>query len=169
MNQYSGATLTVTLLLLFVISILGISAIQVTQFQEKMASNLQDKELSFNAAETALSAGENWILSQNTAPTPLSICGLYPCVHVMYQNVDFKQQTDAWWAANSAAYGTQLQDITTAPRYIVEYVQFVPDSPEIGNTTNQNMGTHYYQITARGTGNTDNAVTVLQTTVGRRF
>ncbi|WP_133126915.1 pilus assembly PilX family protein [Legionella nagasakiensis] len=169
MKKHSGATLAVTLLLLFVVSLLGISTMQVTQFQEKMASNLQDKELSFNAAESALAAGEAWVLSLSQEPPVLATCSPFPCAQETYQNINFSAQSSAWWEANSAAYPSQLNNIASPPRYIVEFLQFVPDSPELGDSSKKSTGTFYYQITARGTGSSDTAVSILQTTIGRRF
>ncbi|KTD21679.1 pilus assembly PilX family protein [Legionella londiniensis] len=169
MKQQFGATLAVTLILLFVITLLGVSAMQVTHMEEKMSANLQDKELSFNAAETALTAGEAWLLSLSKQPSVQASCSAFPCVREPYQNLDFTTQTSTWWQSNSAAYGSELDNIATPPRYIVEFLQYVPDSPEVGDSSKKSQGVFYYQITARGTGATDNAVSILQTTIGRRF
>lgn len=166
---HTGATLAVTLIILFVITLLGVSAIKITQMQEKMSSNLQDKELSFAAAETALTEGEQWVLNLASQPNADASCSSFPCTRVVYQNFILEDQDSSWWNANSAAYPNNLQNIKTPPRYIVEFLQFVPDTLEIGNASNKNFGVHYYQITARGTGSTDDSVSVLQTTVGRRF
>lgn len=169
MRKYAGATLAITLILLFLVTLLGISGLQITHLEEKMSSNLQDKELSFNAAESALSAGEAWIMAQTTIPYPQSTCTSFPCVHSEYSNMDFTTQTSSWWTSNSTAYSSALINIKTAPRYVIEYVTFVPDSPEVGNSSQKSKGVYYYQITAKGTGSSDNAVTILQSNVSRRF
>lgn len=164
-----GATLAVTLLILFVITLLGVSAIQVTQMQEKMSSNLQDKELSFNAAESALAAGEAWIIGLVKQPSEVKTCTVYPCVQEAYQDFIIEEQTASWWSANSAAHTTSFTNIATPPRYVIEYLQFIPDAPVVGDSSVKSAGVFYYQVTARGTGTSDNSVTVLQSTVGRRF
>ena len=164
-----GATLAVTLIILFVITLLGVSAIKITQMQEKMSSNLQDKELSFAAAETALTEGEQWVMGLPTQPNTEVSCASLPCARVVYQDVIMEAQDTSWWNANAAAYPNNLQNIKTPPRYIVEFLQFVPDTLEIGNASNSNPGIHYYQVTARGTGASNDSISVLQTTVGRRF
>lgn len=169
MRKQVGATLAITLILLFVVTLLGVSALQVTHMQEKMTSNLQDKELSFDAAESALRAGENWLLSLNREPDVVVNCAAHPCVQETYQNVDYTSQSTSWWQANSAAYTTDLTHIATQPRYLIEFLHFVPDSPELGQSLVKSRGVFYYQITAFGTGASDSAVSILQTTVGRRF
>ena len=168
MRKQQGATLAVTLLMLLIITLLGISAIQVTQMQEKMTANLQDKELSFHAAESALAAGETWILNQLAEPPVTTTCSAFPCVQTAFQNFNWQAQTAAWWQGNSANYSTELDNVDVTPRYVIEFLQFVPDSPLIG-TVNSSTGVYYYQVTARGSGGTNDAYTILQTTVARRF
>ena len=165
-NQ-QGATLAISLLLLFITTIIGVSAIQVTSMQEKMSGNIQDKITSFEAAESALKAGEIWLGNLITNPTPVTSCTTYPCIQILKDDFDPASQTDSWWAANSAAYATSLPDINSAPRYFIEFLRFVPDGPAIGNA--QTTGVYYFQVTARGVGNTTNAQSILQSTYARRF
>lgn len=167
MKAQGGATLAVALILLLIVTLLGISAIQMTQMQEKMSANLEDKTLAFNAAESAVIAGEQWILALSGQPSAEASC-TQPCVHEPY-NIDFGVQTNAWWTANGASYGSSLKNIATRARYVVEFLQYVPDTPIVGNASVASKGIYYYQITARGTGATDNAVSIIQTTVARRF
>ncbi|MFC3907875.1 PilX N-terminal domain-containing pilus assembly protein [Legionella dresdenensis] len=169
MKTMQGATLATTLLLLFVITLIGVTAIQVTHMQEKMTANLQDKELSFRAAESALSAGEDWIVSLQQEPTLYEQCPEFPCVQNLFINFDYAGQSASWWQANSAAFNGALKNIAAPPRYIIEFLQFVPDSPVVGSSSSKSTGVYYYQVTARGTGATDDAVTILQTTTARRF
>ncbi|WP_367606228.1 PilX N-terminal domain-containing pilus assembly protein [Legionella sp. W05-934-2] len=169
MIKQSGATLPIALILLFVTTLLAVSTIQTTQMQEKMSANLQDKEISFMAAESALAAGEAWLIGLATLPTPAPSCQSFPCVMDRIDNSDFANASDTWWQANSAAYSTSLSNVYTAPRYLIEFIQFVPDSPVIGQSSGQIPGVYYYQVTAKGTGSTNEAETVLQTTVARRF
>jgi type IV pilus assembly protein PilX len=169
MRRQQGATLAVTLILLFLMTLIGISAMQVTQMEEKMSSNLQDKELSFTAAESALASGEAWVLGQSHQPAVVSSCSAFPCVLQTYQNLNYTTQTSSWWSTNSAAYGSTLSNVTTPPRYFVEFVQFVPDSPTMGDSSVKSTGVFYYQVTSRGTGSSDNSSSILQSNVGRRY
>lgn len=169
MIKQSGATLAIALILLFMVTLLGISTIQTTQMQEKMSANMQDKEISFMAAESALAAGEAWIIALTTLPTPVASCQSFPCVMEKIDNSDFVSATDTWWQANSAEYANTLSNVNKKPRYVIEFIQFVPDSPVIGQSSGTIPGVYYYQVTAKGTGSTDEAETVLQSTVARRF
>ncbi|MGQ3890406.1 pilus assembly PilX family protein [Legionella sp. CNM-4043-24] len=168
MSRQRGTTLAIALLMLLVLTLLGISTIQVTSMQEKMTANLQDKELSFRAAESALAAGEIWLMAQGTLPRVSVNCTAWPCVQEERSNFNFASQSLSWWAGNSTAYASGLDNVNTAPRYVIEFLQFVPDSPAVGNA-GTGAGVYYYQITARGTGSTNDSVSILQTTVARRF
>lgn len=57
-SRNSGNVLFVSLILLLVITVIGISSISGSGLNEKMASNYSDHNLAFQAAEAALLAGE---------------------------------------------------------------------------------------------------------------
>jgi len=52
--KQSGAALFVSLVILLVLTVIGLSAARRSTLQEKMASNLHVKNLAFNAAESAI-------------------------------------------------------------------------------------------------------------------
>jgi type IV pilus assembly protein PilX len=56
-----GSVLIISLIMLLLISLVGIGSMQGTVLQERMASNLQDRNIAFQAAERALRVGENWV------------------------------------------------------------------------------------------------------------
>ena len=137
--------------------------------EEKMSANYQDKLLSFTAAETALKEGEDWLLNQSLLPQVYSSCPAHPCVQELHSSVDLSEQTKTWWQANAAAYSVSLPDVLSSPYYLIEYIQFIPDSPTLGNSSLKSTGVYYYQVTARASGATDSSVTVIQSTIARRF
>jgi len=55
-SKQKGAALFVALILLLVLTIVGLSASQRSQLQEKMAANIHIQNVAFNAAESALRA-----------------------------------------------------------------------------------------------------------------
>lgn len=168
LNKTQGVTLAIALIMLLLLTIIGVAAMQTTLFEQKMSANSQDKELSFQAAESALREAENWVLTQTVQPVPVNHCAAYPCAEILSTTVYPEQQSAAWWAANSALFTTgALSNINTAPRYKIEFYRFVPDTPTVGKGVP--TGSYYYRITARGTGATDSATTVLQTSLARRY
>ena len=57
-SRQQGVALIMSLVILLVLTILGIQGMQTSTFEEKMAGNFRDKQMAFEAAESALKAGE---------------------------------------------------------------------------------------------------------------
>ncbi|WP_417227672.1 pilus assembly PilX family protein [Amphritea sp.] len=64
-----GAVLIISLIFLLILSFIGISSMQGTSVQEKMAGNLRDRNSAFSAAEAALREGESQARSDYFAGT----------------------------------------------------------------------------------------------------
>jgi type IV pilus assembly protein PilX len=63
-----GATLVVALVVLVLIMMVGIMAVSTSNNQFKLAGNLQFEDSALNNAETAVTAGENWLRPDSSAP-----------------------------------------------------------------------------------------------------
>lgn len=79
----TGAVLIVALIMLVVLTLLGVSAMNTTQLEERMASNQQERQRAFQTAENGLSVAFNdddaWSLNGATGATvttPGSVSGL---------------------------------------------------------------------------------------------
>jgi len=167
-KRSAGATLAISLIILLLLTLLGIVGIRTTLLEERMSSNVQDKEYAFQATESALIEAENWLMDLTAEPIPLIICTSQPCVIIHDPDLYPQEQSNAWWQANGAPYiSGSLNNVQTRPRYIIEFSRFVSDTPVIGKGSP--TGTYYYRITARGTGASDEAQAMLQTTVAQRF
>ena len=59
MNPQRGAALPMTLIFLFVLTVLGISALRTTSLEQRMALNVQETRRAFEAAESGLSNAFN--------------------------------------------------------------------------------------------------------------
>jgi type II secretory pathway pseudopilin PulG len=57
-HKQSGSTLIVTLIILILVMLLGVTAMTTSDTQFKLTGNLQFEDLALNNAETAVSAGE---------------------------------------------------------------------------------------------------------------
>jgi type IV pilus assembly protein PilX len=69
-KSQSGSVLIISLLLLIVMTLLGLSSMNTTVMEERMAGNLRSSNLSFMAAESALREAEALIVTytKNTRP-----------------------------------------------------------------------------------------------------
>lgn len=60
-TRQHGTALVVALVFLLLMTLIGVTAMQTTTLQERMAGNERDRNLAFQAAEAALRAGEEWV------------------------------------------------------------------------------------------------------------
>jgi Tfp pilus assembly protein PilX len=74
-QKQSGVALIIGLLMLLLLTIIMISAVQVTALEHRMVSNMQTQNVAFQAAETALRQAEALIDSGVTDFNPLRLYG----------------------------------------------------------------------------------------------
>lgn len=182
LGAQKGTTLAISLMLLFIITLIGVTSIRSTQIQERMSYNVQDKLASFQAAETALIGAENLLLALPAEVIPSTVSGCTNatvgesifCITSYTPSLLPEEMTNAWWNTNSTAYniaypGSTLNKnkVATSPRFYIEHTGFVADSLVIGLAPP--AGVHYYRVFTRGTGSTDNARTILESTYNKRY
>ncbi len=171
-SHQRGAVLIVSLFILLIMTLVGVTSMSTTSLEEKMAGNMRDKNISLQATEASLEDGEAWLLSQSAKPAEVSTCGSPPCqVWASGTLPDLTSQTESWWQTNTLEYGTtgvkDIADVNTDPYYVIEAKTYVKDSLGIG--TNPPTGRYFYRVTARGTGGSDDAQSILQSTCAVRF
>ena len=72
-KRQGGSALLISLLLLVAIAIIGLSSLSGTATNEIIASNMQQKSIGFQAAESAIRSIEDWpTLANNLPATPLN-------------------------------------------------------------------------------------------------
>ncbi|WP_447753750.1 pilus assembly PilX family protein [Pseudomonas nicosulfuronedens] len=59
-----GAVLLVSLVMLVLLTLIGLAGMRMVQLEERMAGNLRDRQMAFQAAEAALRAGETAALAR---------------------------------------------------------------------------------------------------------
>lgn len=173
-RRQGGVALFISLVLLLVLTIIGVSAVQSTSLEVRMARNDQDSLLAFQAAESALRDAEDFLqsITSTAAFADNGASGLWTVA-------DFNQtprwQTAGLWSSNqSVAAANQIAGVAEQPRYIVEHVASVLreenayqlDDPYASGSADR---IEMFRITARGVGGTAAASVTLQSTYGRVF
>lgn len=188
-KHQSGVVLVVSLIMLLLLTLIGLSGMQSATLEEKMAANMRDRNLAFQAAEAALNDAELEIRrhirirvgNQNFTPD----CGKATNNKNFDGLCDFNAgsvaspvwgKSDVWDSTRSIEYGEITAakkigdtdgdgdiDITPAlsaqPRYIIEAVQRKPL-----HICNSGDTRFCYRITARGQGINSHTVVILQAT-----
>lgn len=165
-NAQKGAVLIISLLILVLMTIIGVTAMQGTTLQEKMTGNLRDSNLAFQYAETALRAGELYLQGSGTKLFTNS-GGLY---------LPTPAAQDPWkprwllvdWSNSTAvkAYSGNLGSYVSAnPKYIIEDLGLSSSSNDFTTLKSQlpPPESRYYRVTSRATGGSSQAVVMLQT------
>lgn len=165
-RKQKGVTLIVALIFLGVLTLLGVTAAQVTGQEERMSGNARNRDLAFQAAEAALQAAEKSLSTlpgtfpAATVETPGG-SGMYTFALCMPNSQAFwagsgdKDCANAsksafdWGATNAAIALTGVAGVASQPQYIVEKM------PNLA-------GAKRYRVTARGVGGEASAVVILQ-------
>jgi type IV pilus assembly protein PilX len=155
----SGAVLIISLIMLLLLTLIGTTGMQSTSLEEKMAGNIRDKNLAFQAAESALKASEASLISPAVLPTftDAGTGGFYKDTSTIPTASAIL--TDSFWTTNPVATSSvsTLGNGITTPVYIIQQLPaacFGTCPP--GSTSTP------YRITVRATGGTTNAVVILQ-------
>lgn len=152
-GRQRGAVLVVSLLMLLVMTLIGITGVQVTSLEEKMAGNTRDRNMAFQAAEAGLRAAEGVIATQvqneSLATFEATFAGhpYYAAGSTIATDV-LSGESESWGTA--VAYTGSLEGVSEVPKYIIE--RLASSDPK----------KHYFRITSRGKGGTTNAIVVLQ-------
>ena len=172
-----GIALVAVLMFLVIMTMIGMAAMQSSGLQDRMSGNMRDQDIAFQAAENAVREGEQWIDAQvahpAVSPSNSGNCAA-PCTNVVWAlnaneiNAGNFLNRPFWDLGTNLRIGTaipgDLNPPLSLPRYAIEWDRFVAD-----DLVDKDVGRQIYRVTARGTGRTDAAQTVIQTTYAKRY
>lgn len=180
--RQQGVALVVALVLLVLVTLVGLAAMRGTTMQQKMASNLYDREVSFQTSEAAIRAAASAILT-NTAVIARN-CGAGGVLCAGNPFADTTNPVPATGiitvpAGNGAGQFTPSSVAVGQPQYIIENMGSWPDpNNQTGYNQSANAAQYgaqgsstaalYYRITARSSNPTttgDRATVTLQAMV----
>lgn len=166
----SGMVLIISLIMLLLLTLIATTGMQTSSLEEKMAGNLRDRNIAFQAAESALRDAEWDIKPINPPPAAardissitlfVADCGASTTASTTDDGLCYNgpagYSTSIWTTANmtaapSVAYGrftgaTVIPNLSAQPRYLIEGF----------------FGQTYYRITVRAQGANANTVVWLQ-------
>lgn len=163
-ERQGGAVLFISLIILIVMTIAGLAAMQGVGLDERMAGNLRDRTLAFEAAEAALREAEDVLdgaglgaLPEASAPTP----GM---ADMLARGAEIEA------AAPTAAELLRV-GVAQLPLYLIEETAVVlPGGGVESDLLATRAGAeYYYAITALGYGSAPQARVMLQSVLARRF
>ena len=172
LKKQAGVALFISLVMLLVLTIIGVSAVQTTSLEERMARNSRDRLMAFQAAESALRDAEAFLETVVTTAsfTDAGAAGLWTIAP--FATTARWMQPNIWTGAGSAVAANAIQGVMTAPRFLIEHAATLvreENAYQIGDpyTGSASDRVEIFRITARGVGGTQNARVLLQSTYGR--
>jgi type IV pilus assembly protein PilX len=171
----TGVALFISLVLLLVLTILGVSVVQTTSLEIRMARNEHDALLAFEAAESALRDAEV-ILEATTSTVAYNDGGAGGLWDMPDLNDGNRWEDDAIWAdgrsivAATPVNGTPNQP---QPRFMIEHIATVQRDENAYQQDNEynaagsSDSVDVFRVTALGFGGSQNSRALLQTTYGR--
>lgn len=175
-NKQQGAALVISLIILLVMTLIGVSSLQTTTFEEKMTGNIRDKAMAFEAGEAALREAETFIEDNIETLGDFDANGTDGFynndLEKIWEQVDW-DGTDSG-NTNEALVASTIPGTLNPPKYVIQHYATYTLEADQYNLDNYGQGTgageiHMFRITVRGTGGSDNAVAILQSTYGKVF
>ena len=171
-KSQAGMALFISLVLLLVLTIIGVSAVQITSLEVRMTRNEHDSLLAFEAAESALRDAEQQLegITNIAMFTPSGNAGLYQVAPLDQE--EHWAGAAVWEGANSITAPTEIAEVANDPRYIIEHVASVLREDNAYQQENAYGGgasdrVEIFRITALGIGGSENARVLLQSSYGR--
>ncbi|MDH5470492.1 MAG: PilX N-terminal domain-containing pilus assembly protein [Gammaproteobacteria bacterium] len=167
-----GAILVVSLMLLLVLTIIGVSSMQGTALEESMSYATRDRTIALQSAEAGLREAEAWI---EAVASPAALTGS----NGLYRRADtipYYNTPATWLDANTSNYVTATAPTgSSSAKYIVKELGLVSGTQGSMNLTGygENKGSGdvtTFQVTSRGTGGAaTGAEVILRSNYGRQF
>jgi len=177
--RQTGTVLIIALIMLLLLTMLGVGAMRATTMEERMAGNVRDATIAFQAAEAALRSAEEWIAPLVHPPSEKgTLCTEDDaCDVTVYADGTLPEDLmrpandpDTWWTgAATMEYEVDIAGTASKPRYVLEHRLFLKDNLHLGSYNEPETGRDVYSVTARATGQTDDARALLQTAYAKRF
>lgn len=186
-KRQQGATLLICMVMLLIVTLLTIANVREVTLEERVTSNLRDRQSALNGAESALREGESRLGASYGVPVTTPDCsGGRLCVLATPFSNDtaLNPLNWVWWTTggdtNSRTYtgpsnDSSLSMLRSAPRWNTAFIGFDPaNSRGMVEVTDpeqrsKGVGPYYYQVNAASQGTSDRVMVTLQSIAVQRY
>lgn len=170
-QKQTGVVLVISLIMLVLLTIIGMTGMQVTGLEEKMSGNNKEHNVAFQTAEATLRNAEAYLDSLTT----LGDFNNTQAGFLSEATADPDYLAKLTWNTTNSAAGTTISGVATIPRYIIKHVG------EQGDSINEGLSVGGYgeslagsaitlfRVTSYSAGNTGKSRVILQSYYGKRF
>lgn len=177
-----GVALVMAMAFLLILTLIGVTTLSTTVLEEKMAGNMQDKNTAFQATESALRSGENWLQPLTAMPIfdPLvtddglhrqsaTSTPVWDATTGVWSGTDVVDYTELPGSAAPPS-GQLLSNVSQQPQYLIEDMGPVRDplgSLKLGTPSRSTR--NVFRVTALGSGRSAQAVVMVQSVFEKQF
>lgn len=158
-----GAILVVSLIMLLVMTLIGVTAMQNTIMEQRMAGNTRDLNLAFQAAEAALRTGETELEAAKLPDFDGTTTGYYKANDTAISNPQVWEDPGTVWKT----YNGSLDGVASPPEYVIEEMAPIQDSDGSLAPDEPLLDAGVYRVTSKATGASSDVEVMLQTTYER--
>ena len=165
--KQTGSALAISLIFLLMLTFVGLSAIQTSTLQERMAGNSRDVNLAFQASEAAVRSAEVFLQSAtlpdfNGANGRYQVCEDAESNSVECNPPDWKDLTSTGWVNVP-----EIDGANQLPQYYIQKYISVYDQDQNLAADEPPQFVDIYRVVARGFGQSDQSVVAIETTYRR--
>ncbi|MEE9598402.1 MAG: PilX N-terminal domain-containing pilus assembly protein [Acidiferrobacterales bacterium] len=167
MQRQQGVALVMSMAFLLILTLIGVTAMNTSSLEERMTGNMVDKNYSLQAAESALLAGELMVKGLAGVP-PLDPPNPNDGFHLPSTTLTPRWYEAGMWTGSDHISYAGLSKVATQPKFIIEHMGQVSTGDAVtegeGYSGGGSPDLEVFRITARGTGSSDNAMSMVQST-----
>lgn len=175
-RKQCGAVLIVGLVMVLLLSIIALASIRGSGLQESMAGNMHDREIGFQAAESALRVAETIISPPNiNLPVFEGEDGLHRDLY-SNKNLLVESLTAEKWKELAQKTELNFQSVSDEPLYLIEEMNALKGACAAEEGSAHDLESQPvtgscipYRVSGRATGGNTDTIVILQTTYRRRF
>ncbi|MFQ5760268.1 MAG: PilX N-terminal domain-containing pilus assembly protein [Acidiferrobacterales bacterium] len=177
-----GVALVMAMTFLLILTLIGVTTLSTTVLEEKMAGNMQDKNTAFQATESALRSGENWLQPLTAMPIfdPLvtddglhrqsaTATPVWDVTTGVWDGTDVVDYTELPGSGGPPS-GQLLSNVSQQPQYLIEDMGPIRDplgSLKLGTPSRSTR--NVFRVTALGSGRSVQAVVMVQSVFEKQF
>lgn len=179
-SHVKGSVLLVSLVLLLVMTVAGLTGVKMATLDEKVSGNYQDQQIAFYAAEAALKEAEQFIANnQFTLTSFTASCADGFCfsgtnsddVGSCHPGTAQPWQTAALWSSGDQHRTTSVSISGTSAqaKYIIEFRCYIAKEPSgpLPDPANRRDWAEFFRITALASGGSGDARVMLQSSFAK--
>jgi len=170
--QQRGVALIIGLTLLVTLTVIGIGALTTTSLEHRMAGNMGELNLAFNAAENSgraiVTAIRNSNLIARGELETATTCTTTTCATKGLDKDWWEAADEAYWSTNAQTYTGTGSDSLSKSQFIIEQDRTYDRDSDVMGYEYSKQGVLHYRITSRGEGSSNNSEVVIQQVILKR-